>query len=64
MVTFDNSSTCEDFFDDIHKLILDLISSHICSIVAHGGFGAVSTDDNKEYGCYILQFTSDPYTLQ
>ena len=32
--------------------------------VTHGDFGAVSTDDNKEGGYCIVNFTSDTYTTQ
>ena len=34
------------------------------SVVNHEYFGALSTDDPKEDGYYIVEFTSDPYTFQ
>ena len=34
------------------------------SVVTHGIFGDVSTDEPKENGYYILKFTSNPYILQ
>ena len=34
------------------------------SVVNHGNFEDVSTDKPKKYGYYIVNFTSDTYTLQ
>ena len=31
----------------------------MCSVVTHGDFGAVSTDDPKEDYYYIVKFTSN-----
>ena len=36
----------------------------MCSVVTHGYFGDMSTDDKKQDGYYIVKFTSDPYTFQ
>ena len=33
------------------------------SIVSRGEFVPVSTNDTKGYGCFIVKFTSDTYTL-
>ena len=39
-------------------MIIDVILSHMGSVVTHGYFGAVSNDDTKEYGYYIVRFTT------
>ena len=41
-------------------MIIDVILSHMGSVVTHGYFGAVSNDDTKEYGYYIVRFTTVP----
>ena len=48
IVIFNHSYTSEELFDGIHKVMLYVISSHVCYIVTHGGFGDMNTDDNKE----------------
>ena len=50
MATFDNSSTSEDVFDEIIKVILYRTLSHRCSIVTEGKFEVASVDNPKEYG--------------
>ena len=59
--TFGNLSTSEDVFDDIHKVILDGISSHTLSVVTHGYIGYNYNDDTKEYGDYIVTFNPNLY---
>ena len=63
-VTFDNSATTEDVFNSINKFIFDRISHHMLSVVTHEYFGYMINGNAKEYGYYIVNFTSEPYTLQ
>ena len=63
-VTFDNSSTTEEEFDDINQVIIDGISYKIWSFVTRGYFGTVSNDNTKKDGYYMLKFTSNNYTIQ
>ena len=64
VVPFDNLSTIEEAFDDIHNSIPDGIQYHVFSVVTHGNFGGVITDDPKEYVYYIVKFNNFPYTLK
>ena len=34
------------------------------SVVTHEYFGSTINGNTKEYGYYIVNFTSEPYTLQ
>ena len=36
----------------------------MCSIITQGKFETTITDNPKSDGCYIVNFTPDPYTLQ
>ena len=36
----------------------------MCSVVTHGDFVSVGTDDNKEDSCYIVKFNYDNYTIK
>ena len=64
MATFDNSSTSEDVFDEIIKVILYRTLSHRCSIVTEGKFEVASVDNPKEYGYWFLRLTSYTYIIQ
>ena len=35
----------------------------MCSVVTHGGFGYLSTNNTKSYGYYIVNFNSNTYNL-
>ena len=64
MVIFENSFTIENMFDDIHKIILDGISSHVCYVVSTEEFGVVSTDNPNKYSYYIIKFTYNLCTIR
>ena len=53
-IKVESSSTSDEAFDDIHKVKLYVISSHVFSVVNHIDFVGMSTDDPKYDGCYIL----------
>ena len=36
----------------------------MASLVQSGMYGAINTDDNTSNGLYVIQFSSDSYTLQ
>ena len=36
----------------------------MCSVVTHGDFGAMSNDDTKEDGYYIVKFNYNAYNIQ
>ena len=61
---FGNSSTSEDEFDDINKIILYGTPSHTSSVLSKGKFGVVSTDDTKEDSYFIVRSNYSPYTIQ
>jgi hypothetical protein len=40
------------------------ITSKIAESISEGGFGAVMTEDESTHGYYVVNWTSNPYTLQ
>ena len=48
----------------MHKVVLDVISENMASLVQSGMYGAINTDDTTTNGFYVIQFLSDSYTLQ
>ena len=57
-------STPFEAFDDIHKVVLELISENMASLVKPGMHGAINTYDTTTNGLYVIQFLSEAYTLQ
>ena len=57
-------STSFDKFDEIHQVVLDLISDNMASLFESGKYGAINTTDTSTNGFYVIMFTSVVYTLQ
>ena len=53
-----------EVFDEIHQVVLDIISENMASLVQPGMYGAINIDDNTSNGFYVIQFISEAYTLQ
>jgi len=53
-----------DLNDEVHELVLEGITDRLETRVAVGGYGAVSTDDPESDGYYMLQWDSEPQTLE
>ena len=51
-------------FDEIHLVVLGVISENMASLVQSGMYGTINTDDNTSNLFYVVQFISDSYTLQ
>ena len=51
-------------FDEIHEVVLDIISENMASLFQSGIYGAINTDDNTLNGFYFIQLLSEAYTLQ
>ncbi len=59
--------TAESIADDICKAkitVLYGIATSVAESICEGSFGAFLTDDKESDGYYVVQWTSDPYTLQ
>ena len=57
-------STSSDTFDEIHQVILDVISDNITSLVESGKYGAINTTYTSTNVFYVIMFTSGAYKLQ
>ena len=57
-------STPYDTFDEIHQVVLDIISENMASLVESGKYGAIKTTDIATNVFYGIMFTSEVYTLQ
>jgi hypothetical protein len=54
-----------DDVDAARYEVLVLLSSNIAANVEIGGYGAIVTDDeNAEFGYWMIEWTSEPYTCQ
>ena len=51
-------------FDNIHEVVLDVISENMASLVQSGMYSEINTDNTTKNGFYVIQFLSEAYTLQ
>ena len=56
--------TSSDTLDEIHQVVLDVISDNMASLFESGTYGAINTTDTSTNGLYVIIFTSGAYTLQ
>ena len=64
IIQLSQKSTPSDAFDEIHQLVLDVISDNMASLVESGKYRAINTTDTATNGFYVIIFTSEAYTLQ
>ena len=64
IIQLSQKSTSSDTFDEIHQVVLDVISDNMASLVESGKYGAINTTDTTTNGFYVVIFTSEAYTLQ
>ena len=56
--------TPSDAFDEIHQVVLAVISYSMASLVASGKYGSINIPDTTTNIFYVIMFTSEAYTLQ
>ena len=64
IVNFTNRTTSSDDFDAVHKVVIDDISDNLVSLVQLGKYGAINASDPTTMGYYVINYLSEPYTLQ
>ena len=57
-------STPYEAFDEIHKVVLYVISENMASLVQSVIFGSINTYENTSNGFYVILFVSEAYMLQ
>jgi hypothetical protein len=61
----DHNQTNMDDVDAARDEVLVLLSSNIAANVEIGGYGAIVTsDENADFGYWMIEWTSEPYTCQ
>ena len=58
IIRFSQKSTLSDTFDEIHQVVLDLISDHMASLVKSGTYGSINITYTSTHGFYVIMFTS------
>ena len=64
IIEFSSKSISSDTFDEIHQVVLDVISDNMTSLVESVKYGAINTTYTSTNGFYVIMFTSGAYTLQ
>ena len=57
-------STHFESFNEIHQVVLDVISDNMALLVQSVMYGDINTDDTTTNELYIIQFISEAYMLQ
>eukprot|EP00957_Ditylum_brightwellii_P084957 6460393-Ditylum_brightwellii.AAC.1 len=57
-------NTNDDEIEDIHKSILTNIADTMGMLITEFTYGAVNANDQRTYGCYVVNLLSTVYTLQ
>ena len=57
-------STPFEAFDEIHQVVLDVISENMASLFQSSTHGTINTDDNTSNVFYAIKFISEAYMLQ
>ena len=64
IIKFTNKTTSSEYFDDVHKVVLDGISDNMSSLLQLGKYGDINSEDTTTIGYYVIKYLSEPYTLQ
>ena len=62
IIQLSSKSTSSDTFDEIHQVVLDIISDNMASLVESVTYGAINTTDTSTNGFYVIMFASGAYT--
>ena len=64
IIQFSNKATSSEYFDVVHKVVLDGISENMVSLLQLGKYGAINAADPTTMGYYVINCLSEPYTLK
>ena len=64
IIQFSHKSTPSDAFDEMHQVVLDLISDNTASLFESVKYVDINTTDTTTNGFYVIVFKSEAYTLQ
>ena len=59
-----HKSTPSDTFDEIHQVVLDIISDNMASLAESGKYVAINKTDTTTNVFYVIMFPSEAYILQ
>ena len=63
IIQLSQKSTPSDTFDEIHMVVLDVISDNMASLVESGKYSAINTTDTTNNEFCVIMFTSEANTL-
>ena len=64
IIQLSQKSIYYDVFDEIHQVVLDVISGNMALLVESGKNGAIEKTDTTTHEFYVVMFASEVYTLQ
>ena len=64
IIHLSQKSTSFEMFEEIHQVVIDLISDNMASLVQPDECGTNNTDDTTTNGYYVIKLISEAYMLQ
>ena len=64
IIKFSNKSTSSEYFDAVHKAVLDGISENMDYLVQLGKYGATNAADTTTMGYYVIKYLHGTYKIQ
>eukprot|EP00957_Ditylum_brightwellii_P144704 11023798-Ditylum_brightwellii.AAC.1 len=59
-----DSETEEEYFEEIHNILVQSIGNNMAELVEITCYGAVNTNDARADGFYVVKFVESPHILQ
>ena len=57
MIQFINKTTTNEYFDTLHKVVLDGLSENMSTLFQNGKYGAINTADPTTMGYCVVKFS-------
>ena len=64
IIQFTSKTTSIEYFDAVHKLVLDVISENMAYLVQVRKYGAIKSSYQTSIGYYLINYLSETYTLE
>ena len=64
IIHLSQKSTPFEAFEEIHQVVINVISDNISSLLQYDKYGTINTSDTTTDGYYVLKFISEAYTLK
>ena len=64
IIHYTNKTTCSEDFDEVHQVVLYVISANMASLIYTGKYGAINEEDTTTLGYYAVEYVYEPFIVQ